>query len=367
MPVEDPARRRRAGRVVRDVVRVRAGVGLGDREGEVVPAAADPAQPAVLLLGRAVPRRGPCRRSPGETSSGSSGHPAALTSSSDDRQLVQAEPAAVVLRGDVDAEEAVVGQRVPQLAAAGGPPAPRRRRHGGRSRARCRARSCGAPGSRRSRRAAATASIPSPADATRRPPESHWRVRQSRSGGARPRRARAAGWPRPACRSSRAGETRIDPPWSRSSSRSEVSPCRPAPPAPRPRPSSHTSSVSRLRRETSSRTSTRQGPACLAALTSVSRATLTSASDAARRSCRAAGRGLVVDLEPDRDRELVLHARDDRDETRAEIGRGRGLRQPADDVADRRVAADEQPARVADALRRRPRRARRRASRSRRG
>ena len=52
---------------------------------------------------------------PGETSSGSSGQPAALISSSTTRQLEEPEPAAVVLGRHVDAEEAVLGQRVPEL------------------------------------------------------------------------------------------------------------------------------------------------------------------------------------------------------------------------------------------------------------
>ena len=80
-------------------------------------AAADPGQPALLLLRRAVPLR-IVPTVAGETSIGSSGQPGGADLLLHHRELVEAEPAAAELRGDVDPEEAVVGERVPQLAAA---------------------------------------------------------------------------------------------------------------------------------------------------------------------------------------------------------------------------------------------------------
>jgi hypothetical protein len=95
-------------------MRVRAGVGLGDRERVVRRAGAQAAQPAILLLVARVPREDRAGDAGGdEQRQQRTARRADLLL--DHRELEQAQPAAVVLRGDIDADEAVRGQRLPEL------------------------------------------------------------------------------------------------------------------------------------------------------------------------------------------------------------------------------------------------------------
>ena len=111
---------------------------------------------------------------------------------------------------------------------------------------------------------------------------------------------------------------------------------------PDPRPSSLTVSDEPVAAGHLQRTPTRHGPACLAALTSASRATFTSASppDGAAPARAAAARSSTC--RRDRDRELVLDARDHRGQPRADVGGGRRRESLWIDGPDRRVAADQQ-------------------------
>jgi hypothetical protein len=97
-----------------DVVRVRAGVRLCDRKGDLGRAGADPAQPALLLLRRAVADQDAAddRRRDDDQQQAGAGRGDLLA---DRRERGHPQAAPVVLLRDVHAEEAAARELVPQL------------------------------------------------------------------------------------------------------------------------------------------------------------------------------------------------------------------------------------------------------------
>jgi hypothetical protein len=98
----------------REVVRVRARVGLGDREGDLCGARRDAAEPALLLLVRPVPSEDVSddRRRDHDQEQRLAGCGDLLAHGG---EPAHAEPAPAPLLGQVHAEVALFGERVPEL------------------------------------------------------------------------------------------------------------------------------------------------------------------------------------------------------------------------------------------------------------